>query len=319
MSKIIISGAAGFIGYHLSKHLLQLGHDVFAIDNLSYGIEHRMEELKSNTRFHFYKMDVCELDKQELPACDIFIHLASEKLPRYSSGWETLERNSKSFDAALAYCIRQDARLLFASTSDVYGLNPELPFTETSACVLGSSLNKRWAYAGSKLHNELRLAAAGREFGLRYEIMRFFGCYGPSMSPGWRSGPQQVFFEQAIAAKALEIHGDGTQTRTYIYIDDLIEGIVALLNHGSESSGIWNFCSSEAEEISVLDLAKAIWQIAQPGIEFEANFIPYSSFGNYEEVMRRVGSAAKANSHLKWRCKNTLVEGLQLTYESFKA
>lgn len=317
MSKhLIVTGAAGFIGAQVCKELINLDYSVLGIDNLTYGSEARLTSLEHSSKFTFINADAAEINKLVFGGADGLIHLASEKIPRYSSGWETLEKNQHVSDAVLKYCIDHQCKLFFASTSDVYGKNPKIPFTETSDCVLGSSLNKRWTYAGSKLLTELKIAAAHEEFGIEFQIMRFFGCYGPGMSPGWRSGPQQVFFEKALSKQPPEIHGDGSQTRTYIFIDDLVSGIISLIQNEEVESGIWNFCSDSTQEITVMDLARKIWRMVNDDKAFEHIKIPYTQFGNYEDVQRRVGSAAKAAALLNWDAKVGLEDGLKLTYQS---
>jgi UDP-glucose 4-epimerase len=209
-------------------------------------------------------------------------------------------------------------RLIFASTSDVYGKNPALPFTETSDLMIGSPENKRWAYALSKLHTEFLLCAANRSSGLPFQIMRFFGCYGPKMAEGWWGGPQSVFIEQALNKTAFSIHGDGTQTRSYLYVDDLVNAVVRLVEEVELDSGIWNICGDPSTEISVFDLVKEIQSLTNPSEAPEIEWIPYASFGQYEDVMRRVGSAEKAFNHLGWKAETTLREGLKRTIDWMK-
>ncbi|MEX1189561.1 MAG: NAD-dependent epimerase/dehydratase family protein [Bacteroidia bacterium] len=311
---VVITGCAGFIGSHLTMTLLSLGYRVTGIDNLSYGSAKKMNSFSGQKGFNFIEADAANIKNLILAPVDVIIHLASEKIPRYSSGYETLQNNLRIGEAVIDFAIEKKSFILFASTSDVYGKNPTIPFTEESDCVLGSSLNKRWTYAGSKLITEMKLAAAGRAKGLRFQIMRFFGCYGPGMNSGWRSGPQQVFFEKALKKNAMEIHGDGKQTRTYIFIDDLIKGVLLLLNHVENDNQIWNFSSPVEEEISVIHLAKKIHKLVNGDDEFKPTFIPYSEFGDYEEVKRRVGSSQKAEQLLGWKAETKLDDGLLLTY-----
>lgn len=312
---LVITGAAGFIGSHLTMTLLSKGYRVTAIDNLIYGSVKKINSFSNQKGFNFIQANASNIKNLILAPVDGIIHLASEKIPRYSSGLETLDNNVRTSDALIEFAIERDCPLYFASTSDVYGKNPNLPFSEQSDCVLGSPENKRWAYAGSKLITEMKLTAAGRANKLSYQIMRFFGCYGPGMAAGWRSGPQQVFFEQALKDIPYEIHGDGKQTRAYLFIDDLIQGILALIENQSHPNQIWNFCSAEEEEISVIDLAKKIHKLVRPNDEFKVKYIPYSEFGNYEDVHRRVGQNTKAGNLLNWRPKISLQEGLNLTYQ----
>jgi UDP-glucose 4-epimerase len=188
MSKhLIVTGAAGFIGANLCKKLIQLGHTVLGIDNLSYGIESRLDSIRNSANFTFIEADASSINELVFGGADGLIHLASEKIPRYSSGWETLEKNQLVSDAVLNYCINLKCKLYFASTSDVYGKNPELPFTELSDCMLGSSLVKRWAYAGSKLHTELKITAAHREFGLPFQIIWMLWTWNGGWLAKWTS------------------------------------------------------------------------------------------------------------------------------------
>lgn len=311
----VITGSAGFIGSHLTMAMLAKGYRVTGIDNLSYGSARKMASFSEQQRFNFIEADAARIEDLMLAPVDLIIHLASEKIPRYSSGFETAEYNLQTADAVIRFALSKRARVYFASTSDVYGKNMQIPFHEESDCVLGSSLNKRWVYAGSKYMTELKLASAARSKGLEFQIMRFFGCYGPGMNPGWRSGPQQVFFEAAMSEKAPEIHGDGKQSRVYVFIDDLIRGILQLIEHEGNLNEIWNFCPSAEEEINVLALAEKIYEIVKPACGFHPVFVPYASFGAYEDVKRRVGDARKALNLLGWKTETTLQEGLELTYQ----
>jgi UDP-glucose 4-epimerase len=257
--KILVTGAAGFIGSHLCERFIEAGHQVWGIDNLSRGLEINLETIWKHPNFTFIQGDAGNIKLMEDLGIQTIVHLASQKIPRYSSGWETLQEDARISNALLEFSIKQNIRLLFASTSDVYGKNPHLPYTETSDCVLGPSTIKRWAYATSKLHAEHQLIAAGRAFGLRFQIMRFFGCYGPRQAQGWWGGPHSVFIEKAAKGETLELHGNGMQTRSFIYIDDLVDGIIALFNRVDLASGIFNLCSAPEEEVSIATLAEKIW------------------------------------------------------------
>jgi UDP-glucose 4-epimerase len=311
---ILVTGAAGFIGSHICERFIEDGHQVWGIDNLSRGLESNLEAIRNHLNFTFIIGDAGNIKLIEHIEIQTIVHLASQKIPRYSSGWETLQENARVSNALLEFSIKQNIRLLFASTSDVYGKNPHLPYTETSDCVLGPSTIKRWAYATSKLHTEHQLIAAGRTFGLPFQIMRFFGCYGPRQAQGWWGGPHSVFMEKAVKGETLELHGDGLQTRSFIYIDDLVDGIIALFNRADLASGIFNLCSAPEEEVSIATLAEKIWTMVRadsPKIEL----LPYVNFEDYEDVMRRVGSAEKAELLLHWKAKVTFEEGLQKTWE----
>lgn len=312
--KILVTGAAGFIGSHTCERLIEEGHKVWGIDNLSRGLESNLEAIRNHPNFTLIVGDAVDIKQVEHIGIQTIIHLASQKIPRYSSGWETLNENARMINALLDFSIQHKIRILFASTSDVYGKNPQLPYTELSDCVLGTSTIKRWAYATSKLHTEHQLIAAGRTFGLQFQIMRFFGCYGPRHAQGWWGGPHSVFMERASLGETLELHGDGLQTRSFIFIDDLVEGVITLFKRDDVESGIFNFCSSPDQEISIATLAEKIWTLVRddsPKIEL----LPYTNFENYEDVMRRVGSAEKAKILLNWEAKTSFPEGLEKTWD----
>lgn len=315
---IIITGAAGFIGSHLSIRLIRAGYEVTGIDDLSRGKTQNFKEIATHSHFHFIEGDAGNVELLNSIEADTLVHLASGKIPRYDSGIKILQESERVSQAVLQYCMKNYVRLLFASTSDVYGKNPSLPFTETSDLVIGSPENKRWAYALSKLHTEFLISAAGRSSGLPYQIMRFFGCYGPNMAESWWGGPQSVFIEQALKNEAFSIHGDGKQTRSYIYIDDLVDAVYKLVEDVELDSGIWNICADPSSEISVIDLAKEIQTIVHSEESLNVEWVPYETFGKYEDVMRRVGSAEKAKTHLKWEAKVDLHEGLKRTIDWMK-
>ena len=315
---IIVTGAAGFIGSHLSIRLIRAGYEVTGIDDLSRGRVENLQEIETHPNFHFIEGDAGSIEMLNSVEADTLVHLASGKIPRYDSGLQVLQENERVSKAVLQYCMKNYVRLLFASTSDVYGKNPNLPFSETSDLMIGSPENKRWAYALSKLHTEFLISAAGRSSGLPYQIIRFFGCYGPKMAEGWWGGPQSVFIEQALKNEAFSIHGDGKQTRSYIYINDLVDAVFKLVEDVELDSGIWNICAEPSAEISVIDLAKEIQAIVHPDESLNVEWISYETFGKYEDVMRRVGSAEKAKTHLKWEAKVDLHEGLKRTIDWMK-
>src|SRR6056297_2918502 len=225
--KILITGVAGFIGSNLTKALLNNGHSVYGIDNLSYGNLTNIESFQSNKYFQFILGDVCNPLLLKDIHVDIIIHLASQKIPRYSSAYRTLNENYLMLENIINKCLRDKCKLIYASTSDVYGKNTNLPFNEDSDFVLGNSKIKRWAYALSKIYGEQNIIANADEYNLNYTIVRFFGSYGPNQNLTWWGGPQSVFINKTFNNEPIEIHGDGSQTRTFTYIDDTV---TALLN-----------------------------------------------------------------------------------------
>lgn len=314
--KILITGIAGFIGSNLAKKIVDQGDQVIGIDNFSYGCARNIEEIKENRNFTFIFGDLKdELLLNDIKA-DLVVHLASLKIPRYTSALKTLEENNILLKNVLQYCLKNNAKLIFASTSDVYGKNNIIPFSEDSDLTLGPSTIKRWAYAVSKIYGEQLIIANSDEFDLKYTILRFFGSYGPNQNITWWGGPQSVFIQNILEGKPLEIHGDGKQTRTFTYVDDTVQGILKCIYNEKANNKIYNIASNPDQEIMIKDLGYRIIELmngnkVNPGIRF----IPYSTFGKYEDVMRRVPDISKIKTELNFQPQYNLDEGLKITIE----
>lgn len=314
--KILITGVAGFIGSNLIKALLNNGHFVYGIDNLSYGNLTNIEPYQSNKYFQFILGDVCNPLLLKDIHVDIIIHLASQKIPRYSSAYRTLNENYLMLENIINKCLRDKCKLIYASTSDVYGKNKNLPFNEDSDFVLGNSKIKRWAYALSKIYGEQNIIANADEYNLNYTIVRFFGSYGPNQNLTWWGGPQSVFINKTFNNEPIEIHGDGSQTRTFTYIDDTVTALLNCIESNKSDNEIFNIASNPNEEISILALGKLIWQLingeeSNPKIKL----VPYSDFGRYEDVNRRVPSINKLKEFFNFKPQYSLKEGLIKTIQ----
>lgn len=309
---IIITGVAGFIGSNLAKKLLELNYNVIGIDNLSYGSLDNIYEIRENPKFKFIIANLCDFNTLEKLQGDVIVHLASQKIPRYDNALITLNENKKMLDNVLLKCVNDKIKIVYASTSDVYGKNPNIPFSENSDFVLGSSKIKRWAYAVSKIHGEQLIIANSEQYGIKYSIARFFGSYGYNHNLTWWGGPQSGFISKAFKNETIEIHGDGQQTRTFTFIEDTIEQLLFLILNDKSNNEIFNIAGNPSEEISILDLAKLIWGMVNDG-EIKIKFIPYSSFGNYEDVMRRVPNIDKIIFFSGIKPIHTLKEGLEKT------
>lgn len=314
--RVLITGVAGFVGSNLAGELLSENHEVIGVDNLSYGNLENVQELISNKRFTFINKDLKDYASIENIEVEKIIHLASQKIPRYSNSLITLEENHKMTDNVINKCIKENAHLLFASTSDVYGKNPNYPYNENSDFVIGPSTIKRWAYAVSKIYSEHKIIAHSEAGGLKYTIMRFFGSYGPKQNRTWWGGPQSVFIQNILENKRIEIHGDGKQTRTFTYISDLVHGIILCLKQDKAINSIYNIAGNPNEEISILNLAERInGLMGKQAHESLIDFIPYESFGKYEDVRRRLPDISKIKSELGYKPSISLDEGLKRTID----
>ncbi len=313
--KILITGAAGFIGSNLTSRLLEKGHSVIGIDNLDYGFLRNIEDLKKNPNFAFIVGDIANpLILKDVNA-DIIVHLASQKIPRYTTALRTLEENYLMLRNVVQKCVLNKSKIIFASTSDVYGKNPNIPFNENSDLVMGPTTVKRWAYALSKIYGEQYIIANKDEFDLTYTITRFFGSYGPHQNLTWWGGPQSVFIEKAFKQEPIEIHGDGSQTRTFTYIEDTINALLLCIENNNSDNQIFN-TGGKSGEISINDLAILIWKLVNgENSTPKINYIPYSTFGNYEDVMRRVPDISKLCSVLNFKPQWDLQNGLKATID----
>jgi UDP-glucose 4-epimerase len=313
--EILITGVAGFIGSNLASRLVERGHKVTGIDNLNYGFLRNVNCLEKNPNFTFISGDIANPLILKDVNVDVIIHLASQKIPRYTNALRTLEENYLMVRNVVQKCLLDKSKIIFASTSDVYGKNPNIPFNENSDQVMGPTTVKRWAYALSKMYGEQYIIANRDEYGLNYTITRFFGSYGPHQNLTWWGGPQSVFIEKAFKHEPIDIHGDGSQTRTFTYVEDTVNALVLCVENKNSDNEIFN-TGGKSGEISIKNLAILIWKLVNgEDSEPKLNYIPYSTFGNYEDVMRRVPDISKICSVLgfvpKWDLKSGLIETIK--------
>ncbi len=298
MEKVLITGVAGFIGSNLASGLLEKGYYVVGVDNMSQGDKLNLAKLTKNSSFEIHYIDI--LDESALKAvsdgCKIMVHLAAYKIPRYTDALDTLMINSIGSENVVKAALEQGSKVVAASTSDVYGKNPNVPFNEESHLVMGNPHVKRWAYAISKMFEEQMLFAYNQRFGIDVVPIRFFGGYGPNQNLTWWGGPQSVFINKALDNEEIEVHGDGLQTRSFTYISDHVNGIIKTIENPAANNKVFNI--GNTFEISILDLAKLIWKLIRGDEPAKIKLIPYATFGKYEDVMRRIPDITRARSLL---------------------
>ena len=311
--RIAVTGVAGFIGSNLAETLCARGHTLVGLDNLSQGSLANLATVLPVKNFTFHQADILDVDaiSRHCANVDAVIHLAAFKIPRYSNALETLRINTRGSENVMAFCAERSIKFVFASTSDVYGMNPALPFAETSASVIGSPTVPRWSYAISKMYAEQMAFAFHEASKLDVTVLRFFGGYGPRQHPTWRGGPQAVFIEKALDREELPIHGDGLQTRTFTFVSDLVAGITAATEKDRASPEVINLGSTN--EITITELARTIWRLVNDGETAPIRLIPYEAFGRYEDVRRRVPDLTKAKELLGYESQVKLEDGLKRT------
>jgi len=315
---VVVTGAAGFLGSHLSDTLLARGHRVIAIDNLSHGLLSNLEEARKNPNCSFHQLDVCDLPAFQKAAAgaNAIVHMAAYKIPRYGKAEDTLLINGQGGHNALDVATENGAKFILASTSDVYGRNPSVPFNEESECVLGPSTVARWGYAVSKLFDEHLAYAYADSRKIPVTIIRIFGSYGPRHALSWWGGPQSVFIDCILNGEPITIHGDGLQTRSFTYVSDTVSGFVAATERDDISGETFNIGNSR--EITILDLARMIHQLSGSAKPLDLKFVPYNEISKgrkYEDVRRRVPDTHKAEKMLGFRAKIELEEGLKITMD----
>lgn len=311
--KVLITGVAGFVGSNLSSELLKKGYQVIGVDNLSQGFRRNIESQLDHTAFKFVEGDVCNADLLRSSARDVdcIVHLAAFKIPRYGHALSTLEINSLGTKNVLELAKDRKAKVVFSSTSDVYGKNSQPPFGEEDALCMGQTNIKRWSYAVSKIFDEHLCFAYHEEHQVPISIVRYFGGYGPNQNPTWWGGPQSVFIDCALRNKPMTIHGDGKQTRSFTYISDMVAGTIKAMESPQAVGQVFNI--GNAREISILELAEMIWSMMGKG-EPKIEFVSYNKFsGKYEDVRRRFPDTAKAKRMLLFEAKIQLEEGLPRT------
>jgi len=318
---VLVTGAAGFLGSHLCDALLARGHRVIGVDDLSHGNRENLERASQNPAFSFHVLDISDAaalaDVSE--GIDVIAHLAAFKIPRYGNRLGTLLVNSQGSLNVLELARERRAKFVFTSTSDVYGKNPNVPFAETSECVLGASTVPRWAYAASKIFDEHLAFAFHESHGVNITVLRIFGSYGPRQHLSWWGGPQSVFIDAIMQNEAIPIHGSGLQTRSFTFVSDTVAGILAALESSAASNQIINIGSTH--EITIVELAKVIHSLSDSTEPLRLEFIPYQKINGqeYEDVLRRIPDVRKAEALLGFAAKVSLEEGLRQTIEWQKA
>ena len=304
---------AGFVGSNLALRLLARGDEVSGLDDLSHGTLDNLEGASGHPRFHFRQGSI--LDPRDLlesfAGTEVVVHLAAGKIPRYGDALSTLETNGEGGLFVLRACRDQGVRrMVLASTSDCYGRNPAVPFSEDSVSVIGSPHVRRWSYAVSKMFEEQLLFAFRERFRLEGVALRLFGGYGPRQNMTWWGGPQSVFIAAALKDQELEIHGTGAQTRSFTYVDDMVEGFVRAVDVPAADGEMLNIGSDR--EITIEDLARMVWGMVRDDAP-KIRKVPLATFGRYEDVERRVPDNRRAARVLGYTPSVRLEDGLPRT------
>lgn len=306
--RIVVAGAAGFIGSHLCDRLLELGHHVVGVDNFVTGSARNLQHLLSESRFEFIEHDITS---PFLPEGDVdcVFNLASPASPKdyMQHAIETLRVGSEGTRNLLELAVLRDARFLLASTSECYGDPLEHPQKETYWGNV-NPVGPRSCYDESKRYAEALTMAYHRKHGLRTSIARIFNTFGPRMKlDDGRIVP--AFIDQALRHAPLTVFGTGEQTRSFCYVSDLVEGLVLL----AELSEPLPVNLGNPQEMTVIDFARHIR--AATGATSEIVFEPLPQ----DDPQRRKPDISRARALLGWEPKVSLDEGLRLTIDYFRS
>lgn len=318
--RFLVTGGAGFIGSHLCDLLLQQGHRVAVIDDLSTGSADNVAHLLANPHFHMARADIREamvLDRLASES-DIVIHLAAAVGVRLvvESPVQTIQTNVMGTEAVLRASHRYGCRTLIASTSEVYGKGARIPFAEDDDVLLGPSSKSRWSYAASKMVDEFLGLAYQSEYGLPTVIFRLFNTVGPRQT-GRYGMVIPRFVQQALANEPITVYGDGQQRRCFCDVRDAVRAIVGLALHPDAPGRVYNI--GGIEEISMLALAQQIKTLA--GSSSPIQLVPYDQAyaPGFEDMQRRVPCTQRIAGLLQWVPQRDLANILRSVIEHTRA
>ena len=300
--KALITGGAGFIGSHLAELLLREDWEVWALDDLSTGASRNVDTLREHPGFHLVVDSILSQSvvSELVNRVDVVYHLAAAVGVRLivEQPVHTMVTNVQGTENVLEYCNKLGKRVLIASSSEVYGDHrEERPLAEDDRRVYGPVTERRWLYADSKAMDEFLALGFHQERELDCVIARFFNTVGPRQQ-GQYGMVIPRFVERALAGEPLEVHGDGTQTRSFCHVSDTIRAVYGLMAATGTSGEIFNVGS--AERVRILDLAQRVLELTESRSELE--FVPHEQvYGlGIEDVLHREPSIDKIRDAIGW-------------------
>lgn len=317
--RVLITGGAGFIGSHLAEALLNDGHEVDIIDNLSTGSIRNVGHLKSNPRFK-YTIDTLTnepLLAELIDRNDVIFHFAAAVGVKLivEQPVHTIETNVHGTEVVLKHANKKKKKVVIASTSEVYGKSTDVPFREDADLVMGATMKHRWAYACSKAIDEFLALAYYKERALPVIIVRFFNTVGPRQT-GQYGMVLPSFVRQALAGEPITVFGDGTQSRSFTYVGDVVECLLKLIREPKAVGQVFNI--GNKEEVTILKLAEIVKSLT--GSSSPIEFIPYDQAyeKGFEDMPRRVPDLTKVRQLIGYEPKVQLNEIITKVIEYFR-
>ncbi|NCU84296.1 MAG: NAD-dependent epimerase/dehydratase family protein [Actinobacteria bacterium] len=307
--KLLITGGAGFIGSHLSARLIEIGHSVIALDNLSTGSAENIAGLTGNSSFELIQGSMLDekLIQTLMARVDGCMHLgAALGVQRIlERPYESLVANTHGSEIAIKAAAELGKRFFLASTSELYGKNPKQPLTEESDRVIGSPQLVRWAYSEAKAIDESIVQMFHMSHSLNFVTGRFFNTVGPRQSGAYGMVLPR-FVSAAIKNEPITIYGDGSQSRVFCHVSDAVNAVLKIFFEDKALGNAFNIGGKE--EISITDLAKRVITLTNSTSKIE--YLPYSKAypAGFEETMRRVPDTSKIGSMTGWKPEFSLDE-----------
>jgi UDP-glucose 4-epimerase len=305
--KFLITGGAGFIGSHLAGRLLERGDEVVVLDDLSTGSRNNIKRFSGNSKFTVIEGSM--LDKATLiramEGTEGLFHLgAALGVKRIlERPLESLVTNMHGTEIVLEMAAERKLRTFVASTSEIYGKNPQQPLTEESDRVLGSPMLVRWTYSEAKAIDESLAVIYGQSHGLPFVIGRFFNTVGPRQT-GAYGMVLPNFVKSALKGEPLTVYGDGSQSRVFCHVEDAVEGMMSVYFNEKALGDVFNIGGEG--EVTIKGLAEMV--IAETGSSSSIEMVPYEKAyrKGFEDTMRRIPDTSKIRGLTGWTPKNSL-------------
>src|SRR5678815_5523295 len=305
--KILITGGAGFVGSHLADKLISQGHEITVIDDLSTGRYSNVAHLEDTERFRLIIDTVLneKLMEELIRETDHVYHMASAVGVKLimERPVKTIETIFRGTDVVLGFCSRYRKRVLIPSTSEVYGKGASVPFKEDDDLLTGATDKHRWAYACAKTLDEFLALAHWKETRLPVVVVRLFNTVGPRQT-GQYGMVVPRFVQAALRNEPIDVHGDGTQSRCFGHVADVVEGLTKLIENPACFGTVVNLGNDE--EVSINALAKRAIDLT--GSASEVRFVSYDEVygAGFEDMQRRVPSLEKARNLIGYQPTRTL-------------
>jgi UDP-glucose 4-epimerase len=317
--RILVTGGAGFIGSNLADVLMEQGHEVTVLDNLSVGKVSNIDHHLESDRFHFVNGSILDTSTLErlVRQVDVIYHLAAVVGVKYvvEDPLHAIVTNVRGTENVLELAFKYWARTVIASSSEIYGKSTHVPLGEDSDRLLGPTTVNRWSYSDAKAIDEY-FALAYAQKGLPVSVVRYFNAYGPRLDPKGYGSVIAKFVTQALRGDPLTVYDDGRQTRCFTYVGDAVEGTIRAATLREAAGQVFNIGSNR--EATINELAEMILSLTESNSEI--THVPYSSaYGSdFEETRRRVPDVSRAREVLGFEAQTPFEVGMRQTLAWFR-